>query len=181
MGIAEYATPQSPIANLAHRTVDDETGGFSVIMADPPWRFKSNSVANPGRNSLRHYACPTLTQLCTLPLKARVAKNAALFLWIPSAHLAAGHHLVVAKAWGFKVSSMSCTWGKLKKGRDPQLVTPDDLHMSTGLTTRKGCEFCVLCTRGRSLRRDRGVHEVIIAPVREHSRKPDQVFDLIAR
>lgn len=160
---------------------DTAVQGFSVIMADPPWRFKSNSVIKPGRNSLRHYKCPTLEQLCTLPLKERVAKNAVLFLWIPSAHLVAGHHKVVAKAWGFTATAMGFVWVKLHKGCDPRLVTPDDLHMSTGLTTRKNTEFCVLCKRGRSLRRDRGVLETIISPIRQHSRKPDAVYGLIER
>jgi hypothetical protein len=52
--------------------------GFSVALADPPW----------------------------LPLAARVAKNAVPFLCVPSAHLVAGHHLRLAKAWGFTHRSL---------------------------------------------------------------------------
>ena len=52
---------------------------------------------------------------------------------------------------------------------------------SGGFTTRKNAEFCVIGKRGPSVRRDAGVHEVIISPRREHSRKPDEFFQRIER
>jgi hypothetical protein len=81
---------------------------------------------------------------------------------------------------------MGFLWVKLKKGRSPATVAPDaDLFMGNGLTTRKNAEPVLLCPRGKSLRRDAGVLETIIAAVREHSRKPielpkeiaDQIID----
>ena len=156
-------------------------GGWRVILADPPWRFKSNSEAKPGRNAMRHYSCLTIPQLCTLPLKQVRAKDSVLFLCMPSSHLVVGAHLPLVKAWGFKPSALAFAWVKLYEDSDPMNVTPDDLFMGTGLTTRKNLEPVVLCPYGKSLRRDCGVLETIIAPVREHSRKPTELYERIER
>jgi len=68
---------------------------------------------------------------------------------------------------------MGFLWVKLKKGRDPTSVAPNaDLFMGNRLTTRKNAEPVLLCPRGKSLRRDAGVLETIIALLREHIRKP---------
>jgi N6-adenosine-specific RNA methylase IME4 len=51
--------------------------------------------------------------------------------------------------------------------------------MGYGLTIRKNAEPVLLCPRGKSLRRDAGVLETIIAPVREHTRKPVELYERI--
>jgi N6-adenosine-specific RNA methylase IME4 len=51
--------------------------------------------------------------------------------------------------------------------------------MGGGFTTRKNAEFCLIGKRGRSVRQNAGVHEVIIDPRRQHSRKPDEFFDRV--
>lgn len=89
-----------------------------MILADPPWRFKSNSEKVPGRNPMRHYSCLTIPQLCTLPLKQVIAENAVLFLCMPSSQLVIAAHLPLVEAWGFRPSAMGFLWVKLKKGRD---------------------------------------------------------------
>jgi hypothetical protein len=55
---------------------DEDAAGFRVVLADPHWTFQSNSLAAPGRNPRRHYACLTVDQLCQLPLAEQVARNA---------------------------------------------------------------------------------------------------------
>ena len=61
--------PQSFTGDQVQAAVDDDAAGFRVILADPPWTFRSNSLAAPGRNPRRHYACLTVDQLCQLPLE----------------------------------------------------------------------------------------------------------------
>jgi N6-adenosine-specific RNA methylase IME4 len=149
--------------------------GFRVVLADPPWNFKSNSLAAPGRNPRRHYSCLTIDQLCTLPLTERLAPDAVLFLAVPGPHLVVGAHLPLIKAWGFRPSGMGFVWIKLRPLADPANFKLSDLHTGTGFTTRKNAEFILICKRGKSLRRDAGVHEIIVSPRREHSRKPDEL------
>lgn len=156
-------------------------GEARIIAADPPWRFKSNSVENPGRNALRHYECLSLSDIAALPVADLAAPQSALLLWITGPLLVIGAHLPIMKAWGFKPSGMAFVWIKLNPKAASLFFLSSDLAMGGGFTTRKNAEFCLIGKRGKSVRRDAGVHEVIIAPRREHSRKPDEVFERIER
>jgi N6-adenosine-specific RNA methylase IME4 len=148
-------------------------GGFRVVVADPPWRFRSNSAAKPGRNAMRHYACMSLDEIEALPVAEIAAKDAALFLWVPGPFLVIGAHIPIMRAWGFQPSASGFVW--IKTNRD------GSLSFGGGFTTRKNAEFAVLGKRGRSVRRTADVCEVIISPRREHSRKPDGFFRRIQR
>ena len=157
-----------------------ERHGYDVIYADPPWAFNSNSVEKPGRNPRRHYQTMSTEAIAAMPVEDLCKPNAMLWMWIPGPLLMLAHHLIVMDAWGFKPSAIGFTWIKLK-GQSGLFVTAGDLHTGNGFTTRKNAEFCVIGKRGRSLRVDAGVHEVVMSPVREHSRKPDEARDRIRR
>jgi N6-adenosine-specific RNA methylase IME4 len=152
-------------------------GGYRVVAADPPWKFKSNSTDKPGRNAARHYATMPLADICAMPVKDLVAKNAILFLWITGPFLSIGAHLPLMKAWGFKPSGMGFVWVKLRPRAATLFVIEQDLATGGGFTTRKNAEFCLIGKRGRSVRECRSIHEVIIEPRREHSRKPEQFYE----
>jgi N6-adenosine-specific RNA methylase IME4 len=156
-------------------------GGFCCAHADPPWGFRSNSLKRPGRNAMRHYPCLSPKQIALLPLESVMAKDAFCFLWIPGPFLAVGDHIPVMRAWGFEPTALAFVWTKLNRNA-PQLVfSRRDFFLGPGLTTRKNCEFCVLGKRGRPQRLAMDVHELIVAPIREHSRKPDEVYCRIER
>lgn len=48
-----------------------------------------------------------------------------------------------------------------------------------GFWTRGNAEICLLATRGHPKRQAANVHQFIIAPIQEHSRKPDEARDKI--
>ena len=100
-----------------------DTAGFRVVLADPPWTFRSNSLAAPGRNPRRHYPCMTVDQLCQLPLAERVARDAVLFLCVPGPLLVIGAHLPLIKAWGFRPTAMGFVLVKLRPLADPTNFT----------------------------------------------------------
>lgn len=154
---------------------------YSCIVSDVPWHFKSNSKANPGRNPLAHYDCMSLDEIAALPVKQVAADDAWLFFWITGPFLAIGAHLPIFKAWGFEPSGMGFVWIKLNP-RAPQMIfMPQDIATGGGFTTRKNAEFCLIGRRGSPKRLSAGIHEVIIAPRREHSRKPDESIERIER
>lgn len=150
--------------------------GYSILVADPPWSFSSNSVEAPGRNARRHYDTLTVDQIAAMPVAMLAAEQSACFLWITGPFLAIGAHVRVLEGWGFNVSSVAFTWVKLKKDRSVEQFSQKDLFVGTGFTTRKNCEFVVLGTRGKSLRQANDVLDVIVAPVRLHSQKPDEFY-----
>lgn len=167
-------------------------GGFKVIEADPAWKFKNYSEPRTeeqirkGRHVERHYQTMTLDDIKAMPVKKVAAKDCHLFLWTTGPFLMEAKS--VMEAWGFKFSTSGFVWIKLLKrldGNQYQLLTVDDLlkmlATGTGLTTRKNAEFCLLGRRGNPERLARDVHEVIVAPVREHSRKPDECYERIER
>lgn len=150
----------------------------NVIMADPAWNQKKWSAkGDEGRP--QHYDRMTLKQICDMPISECAEKDCHLFLWTTSPHLEQA--FTVIRAWGFRYSSVAFTWIKLNPKAPTLFFTQKDLHLGQGYTTRKNAEFCLLGRRGSPKRLDKGVHEVIISPRREHSRKPDEAYDRIER
>jgi N6-adenosine-specific RNA methylase IME4 len=148
-------------------------GGFACIHADPPWRFKSNSLARPGRNATRHYRCLSLSEIASLPVAEVAARDALAFLWVPGPFLAIGARIQILQAWGFTPTAIGFVWVKLRPN--------GELFVGPGLTTRKSCEFAVIAKRGKPRRLATDVREAILAPVREHSRKPSEIYERIER
>src|SRR5262249_250009 len=146
-----------------------------------PWLFRSNSRRAPGRNARRHYTCVATNELCQLPLCGKLAEDAMLLLWVPGPFLVIGAHIPLIRAWGFQPTAMGFVGLKLNPHANPTLFAPTDFHVGPGLTTRKNAEFVVLGKRGRSLRCDGGVRELLITRRREHSRKPDELYERIER
>jgi len=156
-------------------------GGFPCVHADVPARFKSNSEAKPGRNALRHYACHSMATIATLPVASVVARDSYLFFWTTSPQLVIGAHLEVMRAWGFEPTAMGFVWVKLNPNAPPLWFTERDLFFGPGLTTRKNAEFVILGRRGKPERLAKDVFEIVLAPRREHSRKPNEVYRRIER
>jgi N6-adenosine-specific RNA methylase IME4 len=162
---------------------------FSAIVADPPWKFKSwtaPQVNNPeGRRDVeRHYDTMSIDKICALPVGDLSTKDAHLFLWATGPCLPDAFKVI--EAWGFRYSSMGFVWIKLKKKHDPlQLrflpAAEFDLHVGLGLTTRHNAEFCLLARKGSARRMARDIREVIMEPVREHSRKPEEAYLRVMR
>ncbi len=140
-------------------------GGWRCVLADPPWRFQSNSVEKPGKNAMRHYACMNLADISALPVRDVSADEAWLFMWITSPFLSIGAHIPVLKAWGFKVSTIGFVWEKQSFG--------------TGYTTRSSCEFVVVGRRGRPARKSCSIRQFHQEAKRAHSRKPDEIVSRI--
>jgi N6-adenosine-specific RNA methylase IME4 len=156
-------------------------GHFAAILADPPWQFATRSPKGiTSRSPEHHYRTMTDDQIMRLPVASLAARDALLFLWITGPKLVKGDHLPIVKAWGFEPTAMAFVWIKTRKGeRDVLFFCLDSFHVGAGFTTRKNAEFCVLGRRGRPRRLSRSVDELIIAPRREHSRKPDEVYERI--
>lgn len=149
--------------------------GYRVVYADPAWQFRANSAKNMGRNAGRHYRLMSLKEIEALPVKDTLADQAVCFLWITGPFLTIGAHIPIMKGWGFTPKAIGFTWVKTRRKAGGLFLDPKkDLHVGLGLTTRKNAEFCLIGTRGKSMRVSKNVHEVGIFPVMEHSRKPPE-------
>ena len=160
-------------------------GPFGVIYADPAWTYSVFSDKGKGRSAERHYDCMTLDDICAMPVADIAARDCHLFLWCTGPTLVAGQPQRVCRAWGFTPSAMAFVWLKGKKGAfEPGATGPlseDQFVKGMGHTTRQNAEYVLLGRRGSPKRLDKSIHQLIVAPRREHSRKPDEVYERIER
>jgi len=158
---------------------------YRVIAIDPPMRFKSRTALQTANWSSRrdvekHYRTMSFEQLASLPISELASSDGChVFVWTSGPFLP--QTIKLLNAWHFKYSTRVFTWIKLKPSFDPHQLrlTPlieSDLRLSLGLTTRAQSEIVLLGRRGNARRISKSVREVILAPVREHSRKPAEFF-----
>jgi N6-adenosine-specific RNA methylase IME4 len=152
-------------------------GPFSCILADPPWRFDHYSTKGEVKSAQRHYACASLDDIKAIPVADVAARDCYLFLWATGPMIAEALELI--PAWGFKYSAMAFVWVKTNKRAPVLFWDARAIFKGMGYTTRQNAEFVLLGRRGRPERLSKSVSQIIVAPRREHSRKPDEVFDRV--
>jgi N6-adenosine-specific RNA methylase IME4 len=146
---------------------------FATVLADPPWRFTNRTgKMAPEHRRLSRYETMTLEDIRALPVAALAAETAHLYLWTPNALLPDA--LRVMEAWGFTYKS-NIIWHKIRKdgGSDGRGV---------GFYFRNVTEMVLFGVRGKNARTQaagRRQVNMVQTRKREHSRKPDELYDLI--
>ena len=142
-------------------------GGWSTLLADPPWRFanRTGKVA-PEHRRLDRYDTMTVKDICALPVADIAAHRAHLYLWVPNSLLPDG--LQVMDCWGFRYVS-NLVWAKRRKDGGPD-------GRGVGFYFRNVTELILFGVRGslRTLPPGRRQVNIIESRKREHSRKPDE-------
>ena len=157
------------------RELSEYLGGkrFGTILADPPWRFanRTGKVA-PEHRRLARYGTMSVEEICALPIADHVENVAHCYLWVPNALLPNG--LEVLKAWGFAYKT-NLIWHKVRKdgGSDGRGV---------GFYFRNVTEMILFGVRGKNARTlppGRRQVNLLASRKREHSRKPDEQYEII--
>ena len=146
---------------------------FGAVLADPPWQFvnRTGKMA-PEHRRLARYATMSLDDILRLPVRDLCLPTAHLYLWVPNALLAEG--LAVMSAWGFAYKT-NLVWYKVRQDGGPD-------RRGVGFYFRNVTEMVLFGTRGRNARTlaaGRRMPNLIATRKREHSRKPDELYDLI--
>lgn len=146
---------------------------FRTVLADPPWQFdnKTGKVA-PEHRRLSRYATMTLDEIMSLPVADVTGSPAHLYLWVPNAMLPYG--LSVLEAWGFQYKT-NIIWHKVRKDGGPD-------GRGVGFYFRNVTEMLLFGVRGkdaRTLAPGRRQVNIIKSMKREHSRKPDEAYEII--
>lgn len=162
----------TPITRKTGKMIDWNFEGmkpnhYGALITDPPWRFANRSAKGEHKNAVQHYDCMSLAALRTLPVADLAAKDCALIMWATAPLLPEAVELM--RFWGFDYKSAG-TWAK-------QSSTGNKWAFGTGYCFRSASEFFLLGTRGKPKVRSRSIRNLIVAPVREHSRKPDAMHD----
>ncbi|MCJ2129247.1 MT-A70 family methyltransferase [Methylobacterium sp. E-045] len=138
--------------------------GFDMLMVDPPWSFAHRSDKGEAKSAQAQYACMTLDEIKALPV-AQLARGDA-FVWLWATNPMLPQALAVMAAWGFTFTT-SGTWVKTTSG--------GKIAFGTGYVLRCASEPFLIGKFGHP-RAGRSVRSVIMAPIREHSRKPDEAY-----
>jgi N6-adenosine-specific RNA methylase IME4 len=145
---------------------------YSTILADPPWQFQNRTgkVAPEHRRLLR-YPTMELKEIIELPVAKLAAAQSHLYLWVPNALLQEG--LRVMEAWGFTYKS-NLVWHKIRKDGGPD-------GRGVGFYFRNVTELVLFGVRGsmRTLPPGRRQVNILATRKREHSRKPDEIYDIV--
>ena len=155
-------------------TVSDwPTGKYGAILADPPWHYQTWGKHSGTRHATMHYDTMTIEEIKALPVEDLAADDCVLFLWMVDWMPPLDVHEII-EAWGFTYKTIAFVWAK---------TTKDGTRYPIGLGqwTRANPESCILATRGTPKRVGRDVRKLLVAPRREHSRKPDEVYSRIER
>ncbi|WP_366656595.1 MT-A70 family methyltransferase [Fodinicurvata sp. EGI_FJ10296] len=155
----------SPIAPVAGE------GPFGAILADPPWSYANFSAKGEARNPKAHYSCMSLADIAALPVADIAARDCALIMWATAPMMPQA--FTVMDRWGFRFSTMGA-WAKQSK-------TGAKWAFGTGYVLRSAAEFWLIGVRGKPRVKVRNTRNLIVAPVREHSRKPDEMRAIVER
>lgn len=113
-----------------------------------------------------------IEEICALPVSDLAAKDSALFLWTTFPMLSEA--LRVIESWGFQYKTVAFVW--LKQNRIAKTW-----FYGMGFWTRSNAEICLLATRGKPKRQDKSIHQFIISPIEQHSKKPGEARERIVQ
>ncbi len=156
----------------AEELLSQQRGHFGTILADPPWRFQNRTgKMAPEHRRLSRYETMTMDDIYELPLAQLALPKSHLYLWVPNALILEG--LETMKRWGFTYKTQ-LIWYKVRKDGGPD-------GRGVGFYFRNVTEIILFGVRGnlRTSAPGRRQVNIITTRKREHSRKPDELYDII--
>jgi len=145
---------------------------YNIIYADPPWKYNSraNHKTRFRGGACGHYDLMTMDEIKALPIEELANDNCVLFLWTTFPYLE--DQIKLFSHWGFKYKTLGFSWIKT----NPINGNP---FFGVGYYAKSNCEVCLMGIKGKMKPISNKVSSVIIAPRREHSKKPDEARNKI--
>jgi len=150
---------------------------YDVVVSDPPWQYHG-STTKWGAAEKFYKTQPLETILEAGGMPDILADNGVLFLWATSPLLDVA--MKALKHWGLQYRGMAFAWVKTKQtepktpigaqGVRPSIVKPTTEFVLAASRVKKGRPMPLA---------NESIRQVVLAPKREHSRKPDEVFERI--
>ncbi|KAI9868688.1 MAG: hypothetical protein M1813_004538 [Trichoglossum hirsutum] len=135
-------------------------GKFSVIMADPPWPIHMNLP----------YGALNDNEIFSLPLNL-LSEHGLMFLWVTTRYVSAGRDCL--RRWGYRVAN-ELIWVKTNQ------LGKTIVSGITGHWLNHTKEHCLVGVKGEPPAFCKEP-DCIVAPMRETSRKPDEIYNMIDR
>lgn len=141
---------------------------YNLIYADPPWQYNDKGCYGAAENQ---YDTLSLDLICKLPIKETLDKDAILFLWATAPLLPEAFEVI--KHWGFKYTTIGFVW--LKHYPNKKCFVK-----GLGHYTRGNAELVLIGIKGTPTIINHSICQVFESERREHSRKPDELREIIA-
>lgn len=145
---------------------------FGTVLADPPWLFANRTgKMAPEHKRLFRYRTMTNEEIVDMPVGELMLPQSHIYLWVPNALVSVG--LQVMEAWGFTYKT-NIVWYKIRKDGGPD-------RRGVGFYFRNVTELVLFGVRGnlRTRQAGRRMPNIIVSPKREHSRKPDEIYQIV--
>jgi N6-adenosine-specific RNA methylase IME4 len=136
-------------------------GPYRVIVADLPWPYEIRRE-DPSHRANTPYPQMTIAEICAVRVQEIAHADCVLFLWTTNFHMR--NAFAVLDAWGFEDRTI-LTWAKDRMG--------------TGDWLRGQTEHCLMAGRGKPVLALTNQTTLLHAPVRGHSAKPREFYDLV--
>ncbi len=144
----------------AHECTDQYPEGiFNVIVVDPPWPYGTEYDPS-GRRAANPYREMSLEDIAAIDLP--IADDCVMWLW--TTHKFMRDSFAILDTWGF---------------RDVAIVTWVKDRMGLGSWLRSQSEFCIMAVKGKPVINLTNQTTVINGPLREHSRKPEEFYEMV--
>jgi N6-adenosine-specific RNA methylase IME4/ParB-like chromosome segregation protein Spo0J len=147
---------------VQQQRVERPSGKYQTIVIDPPWQMEKIQREKYPEQVGFDYPTMTEEELAAFPIPDLAEDDCHLYLWTTHKHLPMA--LRLAQSWGFRYQCLM-TWVK-NVG-----FTPYSWMYST--------EHVLFCRKGSLDLLQKGRRLDFHAPRREHSRKPDEFYDLV--
>lgn len=146
---------------------------YRTIVADPPWSYRNDrgtlTGSKRGRTSTiaaGNYPVMGRDAIAALPVEQQAEEASHIYLWVTTPLMFEVDPVGILRGWGFGYVT-TLTW--VKTGAP-----------GMGFHFRGHTEHCLFGSRGGlKIPSERRRSNVITAPRREHSAKPDAFYDLV--
>lgn len=156
---------------------------FGSIGSDPQWKFLTRSAAGEGRSANVHYKTEEVDKIKDLPVGQLLADDGAFYMWMVD--WCPQDALDLLAHWGLQHITTAFTWVKTNGEGALDAFSTSTWHMGQGYWTRANPEQCWFATKIGAKKKPKrlyaDVRQLIVAPVMEHSRKPDAWLERIER
>lgn len=138
---------------------------YDFIMADPPWSFAHRSLKGQTAKAAQgQYSCMTIDDIAALPVASLARRDCVLWLWATNPMIR--QQIDLMTHWGFRHVATG-QWIKTTKN--------GGLAFGTGYRLRCASEQFLIGVIGNP-KTSRSIRSAFLAPIREHSRKPDEAY-----
>lgn len=160
-GAAKKLKVQKQAEAIASEPPPLPTGPFRVIVVDPPWKY-DNRADDASHRASNPYPSMSIEEIKGMDIGSIAHADSVLWMWTTNSHIP--ESFAIVEAWGFTYKTI-LTWVKDRMG--------------TGDWLRGKTEHCLLCVKGKPTIKLTNQTTAISGPMREHSRKPEEFYELV--